>query len=239
MDNPNINDRTTFTAQIESHFQQNSYQAVIQLAGERLALHPHDVDATIALCHAWIKSGHLEEAMAILVEVEEKIIRSAEIYLSLGDICSRAGLLEESFRYYKRFLAINPHSPKAARIRDLISSDAGFREMKEVHEEQVEEEPSPQFYTLTLADLYISQGHLEMAGQVLEVILTRENERDAALQRLKDIEDKRRAKMIANVSQQNIGRVMNTLGRWLGNAAVMKKGALEKNGNSLGFSTTP
>lgn len=229
MDIFNIHDRAAFPAQVESYFQDSNYKGVIHLAEERLAQSPHDVDATIALCHAWIKLGHLEKAMAALGEVEDKIMRLADIYLSLGEICRMAGLAEESLRYYKRFLAINPHSPKAARAREIMASANGSAEIKESQEEQVDHVLAPEFYTLTMADLYVSQGHLEMAEGVLEVIMTRDSEREAAIQRLNRIEEKRRSQMVLRLSQQNIRRVLDTLGRWLNNASRMKKEALVKN----------
>lgn len=222
---PEMTNRATFLAHIEESLEKSDFQAVLKIAEERISLIPGDVDATIAICHAWIRLGRLDEAMASLSEVEDKIARLGGIYISLGDICHNAGLLQEALRYYRRFIAIDPHSFQVGRVREEISLLAGTAAPKEVEQDDTEEELAPDFYTLSMVDLYISQGHLDMAERLLEVIVTREGLREAALERLDEVKKKRRLKMISDLAEKKRRRVVDELGRWLDNALRMKQHA--------------
>lgn len=218
-------DRDAFLTRVEACLGGNDFQAVLELSANRFTRYPGDIDATIASCQAWIRLGRLEKAMSALSEAEDKIARLGRIYVSLGDICRTAGLLEESLRYYRRFLAIHPHSLLAGEVRENILSLEGEGKSAGAEEED-EEELAPDFYTLTMADLYIRQGHLDMARQVLEVIAGREELREAALQRLTEVGEIQRAKIIAAVAEKKRLEVLSQLQQWLDNATRMKRHVL-------------
>ncbi len=228
MSEPEVTDRATFLARVEERLEQSDFQAALDIAEERLLLFPGDVDATIAICHAWIRLGRLGEAMAALAEAEDKIARLGGIYMSLGDICHNAGLLQESLRYYRRFITIDPHSPQVGRVKEKITLLAGTSATRGAEEDDdvVEDELAPDFYTLSMADLYISQGHLDMAERLLDVIVTRDGMREAGLARLDEVKQNRRRKMISDLADKKRQRVVDELSRWLDNALRMKKHAL-------------
>ncbi len=227
MTEPEVTDRATFLARVEECLEKSDLPAALALAEERLSLFPGDVDATITICHAWIRLGRLGEAMAALAEAEDKIARLGGIYISLGDICHNAGLLQESLRYYRRFVAIDPHSPQVDRVRQKISLLTGTQASQGAEEADiVEEELAPDFYTLSMADLYISQGHLDMAERLLEVIVTKDGMREAGLEKLNELKNKRRVKMISDLAQKKRQRVVDELSRWLDNALRMKQHAV-------------
>ncbi|MDZ4164864.1 MAG: hypothetical protein U1C55_07025 [Smithellaceae bacterium] len=221
MTEPEMLDRDAFLARVEVCLERDDFQVVLELAASRFALYPGDIDATIVSCQAWIRMGRLAEAMEALSEVEDKIARLGRIYISLGDICRASGLLEESLRYYRRFIAIHPHSPLAGQARETISSlEGGLRPA--AAEEEKEEGLASDFYTLTMADLYMKQGHFDMAQQVLEAIATREELREAAMERLNEIREIQRAKIIGAVAEKKRLEVLSELQRWLDNTKRMK-----------------
>ena len=84
---------------------------------------------------------------------------------------------------YRKFLALNPDAPLAVGIAEGLP---GVEQTPEVEREagDAAEVPSD-FQTVTLAELYIRQGHLRPAAEVLEAIIGQEpgHEKAAALLR--------------------------------------------------------
>ena len=78
---------------------------------------------------------------------------------------------------------------------------------------------APDFYTTTLAELYIRQGHLDMALDVLGEILKREPENRMAADRLNDVmamkHDGIREKTSLLMEQNEV--VIRELTKWLEN----------------------
>ena len=163
MDEIELQKRKSFLTQAEAYLDRNELPAVLNIAEERLKLTPGDLDARIAICRVWLLQGRIDEAREMLHEVEEIIASLSQIYVSMGDSCMKRGMREAAEDYYGKFKVLNPGAPLA---RDISERLKGIEELHETDEEGETEGDAgipADFQTVTLAELYIRQGHLRLA----------------------------------------------------------------------------
>jgi hypothetical protein len=82
---------------------------------------------------------------------------------------------------------------------------------------------SPDLYTITLAELYIKQGHLEMAREVSKEILRSDPGDIRAVEMLKDVETTLKGRNSRALSEGKRILVIDELNRWLENLKGMKR----------------
>jgi len=183
--------KAEFLSSAQAYLDQGLYMEALDLAEAWLKLHPMDVDANIVSCHALTKMGKLEQVEELLGRVDDQIFRLSKIFMVMGDICLEGGLTTETIRFYRKFIAMNPESKDAQKLSRKIlalTSDPHepSHEMEEEHDEEVSR-IAPDFYTVTLADLYIKQGYLQMAADVLSEILNIDSDNHVAARKLGDV----------------------------------------------------
>jgi uncharacterized protein HemY len=168
--------------QAQSCLDENRHEEAVRMAEARLAQSPGDVEAMIILSQGLLRLGKLERLHGLLREVDETIGRLSQVYLRLGALCGKSGLHAESLNFYHKYntldAAISPEDNSLLPEMPVEATD---------DEGESGEEPgdiSPEFYTITLADLYLRQGHLPLAREVLEAILTKEPENEQASTKL-------------------------------------------------------
>ena len=190
--------KAEFLSSAQAYLDQSLYMEALDLAEAWLKLHPMDADANIVSCHALMKMGKLEQVEELLGRVEDQVFRLSKIFMVIGDICLEGGLTTETIRFYRKFIAMNPESKDAQKLSRKIlalTSDPhepfpGMEAEHDEHEEEHNEDVSriaPDFYTVTLADLYIKQGYLQMAADVLNEIMNMDSDNHVAARKLDDV----------------------------------------------------
>ncbi len=218
MDENDRQERKSFLSQMEAYLGRNEMQAVLNLAQARLQRTPGDLDARIMICRVWLLQGRLDEARDMLSEMEEILASFSHVYACMGDICIKRGMREAAEDYYGKFRVLNPGALPA---RDMPERLKGIEELHESDEEgETEGEagiPSD-FQTVTLAELYIRQGHLRPAEEVLEKIVGQapQNEKAAGLRR--EVRDR----ILREASVQRYAAVIAELSRWLDNIGRLR-----------------
>lgn len=150
--------------------EESRHEEAVKMAEARLAQSPGDVEAIMILCQGLLRLGKLDRLQGLLHEVDEKIGRLSRVYLRLGELCGKSGLHAESLNFFHKYNTLVA----------AISPDENWRmpetpvEMADDDDVSGEGDISPEFYTVTLADLYMRQGHLPLAREVLEGILAQE-----------------------------------------------------------------
>lgn len=184
MDQNDPRESKRFLAEMEEHLGQNDAEAVLNLAQDRLEQRPGDLEARIALCLAWLLRGNLDEAREMLDDAERIIESLSRVYATMGEVCQKRGMHEAALAYHEKFQALHA----GAHVERGASH--GSVESEAPDEPDGEGEPEGaavprDFQTVTLAELYIRQGHFQPAEEVLERILREEpqNEKAAALLR--------------------------------------------------------
>ena len=212
-----LHERKSFLTQVELYLERNELPAVLDLAEERLKRIPGDLDARMAICRIWIERGRIDEAREMLGEMEEILACLFRLYVRLGDACLKKGMREEAERYYRKFIVLNPDAPPAGEILEKLKDIEEQRSAAAIEEEEETAQVPSAFQTVTLAELYVRQGHLPLAAEVLEAILAKEPQQEKAAGMLREVRElirredaaRRHAPVIAELSRwlENIGRL--------------------------------
>jgi tetratricopeptide (TPR) repeat protein len=217
MDANDREERDAFLAQTEAYLKGNDWPAVLDLAQGRLERLPGDLDARMAICRVWIQQGRMDEAREMLREMDETITSLSQIYAYMGDACLKKGMMEETGRYYRKFLSLNHDAPLVGDVSEKLRCIEEQRETAAAEGEEEAQVPSA-FQTATLAELYIRQGHLSMAAEVLEAILQKEPQQERAAGMLREVREMIRRE----ASAQRVAPVIAELSRWLENIVRLR-----------------
>jgi hypothetical protein len=202
----------------EQYMQRGSFQIAEEIARDRLHIFPGDMDAKIILGRALIGMGKNEEGAVILETVAADIARWSRVYQILGERYAAQGSAEKSARAYEIFSAISgtgnnrlsPSPPSGkGRPGGIFEAKTDAANAESADRAEAAGEISPDFRTVTLAELCIRQGHLEAAKTMLAEILGRDKGNLKAAERLREVEA-----MLGKASGKN-EEVLRELQRWL------------------------
>jgi tetratricopeptide (TPR) repeat protein len=219
-------DLLIFVKQMESFLQQRMLPEALSMAEERLSLLPADVDAQVFINRTLIEMGRVKESRSFLHKLEKEIFRWSFVYLRAADNYRRKGLNQDALSCYQKFLALNPHSERFLEVTEIISSLQKDGSLSaEIDESGGTDLPKPEFYTITLADLYIKQGHLKMATDILEEIIRQEPSNVPARVKLDTVKAAIALKSCSGKTPYITNNLIKTLSCWLENIDRLKKHA--------------
>lgn len=188
-----MKDRGDFLTKARSLLADQSYDAVTELAHERLQSLPGDVDARIVLCRAVMGKNDFAEAQRLLTDLESLFSDVAALLAAMGDHCRQTGSMTDAVSYYRRCLALEPGNARAQEWTLFLDDAERAEPPDEDGEDRYDEvtDLAEDFRTLTLVELYIRQGHLDMAAEVLEQIVKRDGTNEKAAELLRCVQAKR------------------------------------------------
>ena len=147
----------------------------------------------------------------------------------MGDIYGGKGFYRDAVICYQKYISLNPTSDKAKevvwKIALLEQEEPLITDIDSIDNENT---PKPEFSTVTLADLYIKQGHFKIAAEVLEKILEKEPENVLARTKLDTVTTAIALKSSVNRDTVQSDNLAKTLSCWLENITKLKKHAAEK-----------
>lgn len=219
-------DRLIFVNELESFLRQKKLQEALSMAEERLSRLPLDVDARAFINLTLIEMGKIEESRDILLRLEKDFAKLAFVYLRAADAYQEKGLNQDAVLCYQKFLSLNPlseHSREVAEKIALLQEEEPLAD--EVDESGEADMPKPEFYTITLADLYVQQGHLKMAEDVLAEIIRRDPVNTQARAKLDTVKASLLLKSSSGETLPLTSNVIKTLSCWLENIGRLKKHA--------------
>ena len=228
MENNNFEEkRLKFLSEAEIFLQEGKLPEALSLAEARLKNFPLDVDARIIAVKALIGMGRVEETRNILHEVEEIISGLSLIYIRMGDIYGKKSFYRDAAVCYEKFISLNPNSDKAKEVVEKISLLEQEEPLITEIDETADHEtiPRPDFHTVTLADLYIKQGHFKMAAEILEKILQYDPDNNLVRTKLDTVKTAIALKSSARGDVVQSDHLAETLTRWLENIDRLKKNA--------------
>ena len=213
-----LQERKSFLTQAEAYIDRNELPAVLDLAEARLKRTPGDLDARIAICRVWLLQGRMDEARDMLNEMEDILASLSQIYACMGDICIKKGMKDSAETFYRKFMFLNPGVPLS---RDVTERLNGIEELHETDEEGETEGAAgipADFQTVTLAELYIRQGHLRQAEELLGKIIGHDPQNEKAAGLLQEV----RELILKGASAQQYAGVIAELSRWLDNIGRLR-----------------
>lgn len=210
----NRSEKEIFIAQADSFLDQGLQKEAQDYALNWLERFPDDAEARVILCQAWTRMGKLDKVKQLLQEVDEAIYGMSVIYAKMGDICQRSGLSQEAITFYRKFLDLNPNSPITTEVAEKLHSLAPAGEVVTYREEETPQHSPSIMRTVTIAELYIKQGHTDLAAEILEEIIKKDNTNQRALAMLSEI----RGGSAAQPEKDALpDAVLKELNRWLSN----------------------
>jgi len=162
----------------EALLEREMYGEAIETCVNGLRLRPHDLRARVILGLSYLRTGELERAESELLKAKEMLEINTVTYRALAELYDEKGDLEQSDRYRQLFEAI--HAPEADEA-EVVEA-----ELKQVDEDVPEEDT--EVATVTMAELYEEQGHLDKAAEVYRNILETSPETEGVVAKLADLE---------------------------------------------------
>jgi tetratricopeptide (TPR) repeat protein len=222
MDEDDLKKRKLFLFQTEAYIDLKEYETVLDLAQSRLKRIPGDLDARIVICRVRLLQGRPDEVRDMLLEMDEILAALSRIYACMGDIYMEKGMKDSAEIFYRKFKALNPGAPPAPDISERV------RGIEDLHETGMETDADGEaegdvqipadFQTVTLAELYIRQGHLRMAEEVLEKIVGQDLQNETASGLLREV----REQILREASAQQYAGVVTELSRWMDNIGRLR-----------------
>lgn len=196
-----------FLERIEKQLRGGLYQQALSSAREMLALIPGDVDLRIIIGRALVGLGEINEASTILEDIEADILRWKSMLEKTKVSCSSgtpAKMQASANAFQNRY----EESLRVADREEIDSESAP----------QLDEIPGApnlltEFKTVTMAELYIQQGHFDLAREVLDGILDREPADTSARLKLKRLDLIQAARY--SLSEEKRLFVLHELEGWL------------------------
>jgi len=246
MNENDLQERKAFLEEAEALLSKSDYLTVLSLAESRLKRTPGDLDARIVICRVWIEQERLEEAGEILKEIEDILASLSQIYTCMGDIYLRKGMAESAQDFYRKFVSLNPDTTMERKISERLKG-ISEQHTTDSRERVQKEEAAPvpdDFQTVTLAELYARQGHLQMAEEILGAILNKGPHHPKAAELLREVreriatqeipEEMHPPEMLQDVGERIVGQdepeenhvaVIAELSLWLNNIGRLRSHA--------------
>lgn len=179
------------------HLASGKYSAVVELCKEHLTESPELLSGRLLYARALFEAGQVESASEQFYQALSLDPDNCVALKYLGDIAFKSGDEFTAFSYYHRIFELDPYCHG-------IKSDLKPRPEQSTrtislvrHEETAAPVSGPlrpiPFYTETMGDLYLKQGHARLAAEVFRTL----NEcapRPSLLEKLKLAEEKARDK---------------------------------------------
>lgn len=171
-------DPRVFARLADAYRREGLLDEAIQICRDGLAAHPGHAGGREVLACALLERGTLDEAEQEFRRVLEQVPEHLLALRFLGDISATQGRAEEARRYYERALHLNPDdSETQGRLAALpVTTEAGASEAS-IPASGWNRDPlaSP-----TLAALYASQGHADVAEVIYSQLGRRPGEAASA-----------------------------------------------------------
>ena len=222
-------DRTNFLGEAEILLRQNKLREAFNLARERLRSLPADADAHVVAGNSLLAMGRVDEARDVLQVVGEIILGLSLVYDRMGDIYRKKGFHQDAAICYEKFISLRPGAEDARKVIEkmilLEQEDQPLTEVGMIYDENI---PAPELFTVTLAELYIKQGHLQVAAEILKEIICREPQNIQAVAMLDSLKAALDQKSSASEKFVESNNLINALSSWLKNIDRLKIHAAEK-----------
>ncbi|MDD5523755.1 MAG: tetratricopeptide repeat protein [Smithella sp.] len=216
-----------FLNEAETLLEQNKFPDALNLAQERLRLMSADADVYVIAGSALIGMGRIDEARDILRDVGNIISDLSFVYDRIGDVYRKSGFHQDAAFCYEKFLSLHPGAEDARMVIEkmtlLDQEDHPVNEI-DIIDENI---PEPELFTVTLAELYIRQGHLPVARKILEEIIKKEPQNIQAAAKLDSLKKSLDSSSTV-VEKFDPDKLIKMLSSWLKNVDRLKIHATNK-----------
>ncbi len=164
----------------EALWERKMYAEAIETCVNGLRLHPHDLRARVILGLSYLRTDELDLAEPELLKAKEMLEINTVTYQALAELYDKKGDTDLAVLYRQLFRAIL--APGLAEVE----TEPAEPEIESLPEKIEQEEG--EVATVTMAELYVKQGHLPEAIEVYRRILVSTPENEGVLDRLAELE---------------------------------------------------
>jgi tetratricopeptide (TPR) repeat protein len=192
------------------YLEKGQYSLSLNLAKEGLIANPDDISATVIACQSYLGMGNSEAARDYLARLDPVRDELSQLFKNFGDVYMRQGNSGQARIFLEKSAALAPRAGDQA--ENLGPGDDDPEEDEGLQDRPLE--LGPDFQTLTMAELYIRQGHHEGARAILTAILARDPNHQEARKQLEAV----LALLNERISDLPIDKktaVVHELSRWL------------------------
>jgi len=205
--------KDSFLSESDSFLNQGLFHEAIALSRKRLDLFPGDVDARMVYGLALAGMGKTRESLDVFEKIKKDVLSWVRVFEYLGDIFHRMGEIESARTCYRELIQLSPGASATERLQKKIDTLNG---MAKGHVDKIVDDVSEDFKTMTMANLYIRQGHLDMARKVLKEMMQSDPGNIRAGERLREVESLLEGKIPAS-KEAHSKAILEELERWLRN----------------------
>jgi uncharacterized protein len=158
-----------------------------------LEKHPNNASARVVLSRVYQGQGKIQEAANELKKVLELDPENLMAHSLLGSIYMEKGDQQAAIEEYQKILTLNPDDEetqmalKQAIEKAAGESKAGTSSKKEQFHQDKKATSKDSTATLTLAELYLKQGHFDKATEVFQELLARDPQNLMLRQKLAEV----------------------------------------------------
>lgn len=208
-----------FFENLEDLMVSRRFEEVLNITDERLRDFPEELETLIFKCRALMALGRWDEAEEMYDIVQKHFPGLAKLYLDRSQWLLKMGRKGEALDCLQRSLALLPSQYISEEWLNLTHDMLEEREGKAV-ETRVDSLPGDDFYTITMAELYLSQGMVTLAKEILCVLAKREPDNERVLHLLQQLGGG--AEIPAAEEEKRLS-VIKELERWLNNLERLRK----------------
>jgi len=209
-------DKNIFVDRMNDLLSRGEFSEALKSAENRRLELPYDTDAYLFIHKALVKMERVDEARDVLCQLEKSISFLSLVFLQAAETYSEQDLNDDASSCYQKFLSLNPHYKHSAEIAGRIDwLKRSTQNVLGADDSENKELPNPELFTVTLADIYIKQGHKKMAFDILAEIISRDPTNIQARKKLDELS----AAMKKKSANANI---IATLSSWLKNIDRLK-----------------
>ncbi|MCX5827825.1 MAG: tetratricopeptide repeat protein [Deltaproteobacteria bacterium] len=205
-----------FRRQACDYMGNGQYSLSLNLAKERLISIPDDIPATVIACQSCLEMGNVEDARNYLARLDTVSSELSKLFKNFADVYLQQGDEGQARIFYKKSATLSPDDVDYAEALWPVDDGSGDDSPGDEDSQDRSPDLSADFQTLTMADLYIRQGHHEGARDILAAILARDPNHKEARQQLDEV----LALLNEKISDLPIDKkttVVHELSRWLKN----------------------
>ena len=204
--------REAFWSKGMSLLNQGLFREAMSLTRERVNLFPGDVDARMMYGLVLGRVGRDRDAQVVLEAIMEDLAAWAPVFEYLGDIAQGQGDVEKAKHAYQTLF---PFSNDAATKARLAKKLEALGVENDPDQDRKANDLSSEFQTMTMAELYIRQGHWDRAEQILKKMIHANPGDQEARARLQDVDALRMADRTDQAVRRPPEMVIQELTLWL------------------------
>ncbi len=197
-------DSLVFAPLADAYRKQGSLEEALNVCKKGLEKHPNNTSARVVLGRIYQEQGKTEAASSELKKVLELDPENLMAHSLLGSIFVEKGDHQAAIEEYQKILTLNPDDEETQKaLRQAIEKAAGEpRSTPSFKKEQLHAEkraqPKDSTATLTIAELYLKQGHYDKAVEVYQELLSTDPQNLMLRQKLAEVVERRQKESVVD-----------------------------------------